>query len=84
MLSVHYFGQIFMNLKFSQQIARNVQVPNFMQSSPVGRQFLYADRRTDRQTDRHVEAFRNFANALIIAMTKYFLLGKLKNFPLLN
>ena len=51
---------------------------------PSGGKTVVACGQTDRQTDRHVEAFRNFANALNIAMTKSFFLDILKYFPPLN
>ena len=38
-----------------------------MKTRPVGAELIHADRwtdgQTDRQTDRHDECFRNFANA---------------------
>jgi len=34
-----------------------------MKICPVGAEFFYADRRTDGWTDRHYEAFHNFAKA---------------------
>jgi hypothetical protein len=47
--------QILMKLKFSQDILKNTQIPNFMKIRPVGAELFHIGRmdgRMDRQTDR--------------------------------
>jgi hypothetical protein len=51
MKNTRYSCHILMELEFSRQIKKNSQIPNFMKILSVGVELLYADRRTDGETE---------------------------------
>ena len=59
MCGARYSNQIVMKLDFSGQIFEKCANIKFHENPPSGRELFHAD----KQTDRHDEAFRNFANA---------------------
>jgi hypothetical protein len=70
--SSHYSCQILMELEFSRQMLKNLQIWNLMKICQVGAEFCadwLTDGRTDRQTDRQrdvkkvIVAVRSSANA---------------------
>ena len=52
-------------MTFFERFSKNIEIPNFMETRPVGAEMFHADGWIGRQTDmtKLIDFFHNFANA---------------------